>query len=470
MGQGDGSLVPLNWTMGLGRGTRPLVPEIKQARKLTVKKKIAFHTLGCKVNQVETEQMIEEFMGQGYQIVDFGDPADVYIVNTCTVTHISDRKSRAMLRRAIRANPDAIVVATGCVAQVDADQLFQIEGIGLVIGNQDKDHLVDIVNDFVMEKEVNRRVFVEPICQTVIRPVMYSHPHLRTRAFVKIQDGCQSFCSYCIVPLARGPVRSKAPADVMSEIGQLLRLGYREIVLTGIHTGLYGIDIPGWNITRLLENILVSNSGDFRIRLSSIEPLELNEGLLTLMAGDLHICRHFHIPLQSGSDRILTSMRRRYNREYYRDLVLRTAALIPGTAFTADVMVGYPTETAADFQDTYELINDLPIYDLHVFKYSPRAGTSAAALTPQVEAAVKQQRSETLLELGRNKKEHFVHSFLGQELTLLVERHLSANTYSGLSDNYIEVRFHSEQNKVGEFVTVILTEAGEEWAVGVIRG
>ena len=434
-----------------------------------MKKKIAFHTLGCKVNQVETEQMIEEFMGRGYQIVDFGDPADVYIVNTCTVTHISDRKSRAMLRRAVRANPDALVVAIGCVAQVDAEQLSQIEGIGLVIGNQNKDHIVDIVNDAMTEKEIIKKVWVEPICQTSIRPFMYSHPHLRTRAFVKIQDGCQSFCSYCIVPLARGPVRSKAPADVMTEIGQLLHLGYLEIVLTGIHTGLYGIDIPGWNIARLLENILAGNSGDFRIRLSSIEPLELNEDLLTLMAGDLHICRHFHIPLQSGSDRILASMRRRYNREYYRDLVLRTAALIPGAAFTADVMVGYPTETAHDFRDTYDLIDDLPIYDLHVFKYSPRAGTSAAALTPQVEAAVKQQRSEILLELGRNKKEHFVHGFLGQELTLLVERHLSADTYSGLSDNYIEVRFNARQNMVGEFATVILTEAVEEWAVGVIR-
>jgi threonylcarbamoyladenosine tRNA methylthiotransferase MtaB len=417
---------------------------------------------------VETEQMIEEFTGRGYQIVNFGDPADVYVINTCTVTHISDRKSRAMLRRAVRANPDALVVATGCVAQVDAAQLSQIEGIGLVIGNQNKDRLVDIVNDAMVEKAIIKKVWVEPICPTAIRPVMYAHPHLRTRAFVKIQDGCQSFCSYCIVPLARGPVRSKAPADVIAEIGQLLRLGYREIVLTGIHTGLYGLDIPGWNITRLLENILVSNSGEYRIRLSSIEPLELNEGLLTLMAGDKHICRHFHIPLQSGSDRILTSMRRRYNREFYRDLVLRTDALIPGSAFTADVMVGYPTETAADFQDTYDLISDLPIYDLHVFKYSPRTGTSAAALIPQVESAVKQQRSEALLELGRSKKDHFIQGFLGHELSLLVERHLSDKTYSGLSDNYIDVHFDSKNNMIGEFVKTTIIEAREEWAVGVI--
>jgi len=434
-----------------------------------VNKKIAFHTLGCKVNQVETEQMIEEFTARGYQVVNFGDPANVYVINTCTVTHISDRKSRAMLRRAVRANPNALVVAAGCVAQVDAEQLSQIEGIGLVIGNQDKDRIVDIVNDAMAEKEIIKKVWAGPICQTSLRPVIYSQAHQRTRAFVKIQDGCQSFCSYCIVPLARGPVRSKAPADVLAEIGQLLGLGYREIVLTGIHTGLYGVDMPGWNITRLLENILASNSGDYRIRLSSIEPLELNDELLYLMAGDRHICRHFHIPLQSGSDRILASMRRRYNREYYRDLVLRTAVLFPGAAFTADVMVGYPTETAADFQDTYDLINDLPIYDLHVFKYSPRAGTSAATMVSQVEAAVKQQRSEALIELGCSKKDHFVHEFLGQDLTILVERHLSGDLYSGISDNYIEVRFNYPLNLVGEFVSITLTEATKDWAVGVIR-
>jgi len=441
----------------------------KQARKLAVKKKIAFHTLGCKVNQVETEQMIEEFTGRGYQVVNFGDPADVYIINTCTVTHISDRKSRAMLRRAVRSNPDALVVAAGCVAQVDAERLSQIEGIGLVIGNQDKDHIVDIVNDAMAEKEIFKKVWAEPFCQTGLRPVIYSEPHQRTRAFVKIQDGCQSFCSYCIVPLARGPVRSKAPKDVMAEIGQLLTLGYREIVLTGIHTGLYGVDIPGWNITRLLEHILANNSGDYRIRLSSIEPLELNDDLLNLMAGEKHICRHFHIPLQSGSDRILASMRRRYNREYYRDLVLKTAALIPNSAFTADVMAGYPTETEAEFQDTYNLIKELPIYDLHVFKYSRRAGTSAADMVPQIEAAVKQHRSEALLELGRHKKSHFLHRFLGRELKVLVERQLSDDMYSGLTDNYIEVRFNSPLNLVGEFAPITLTEAEEDWTLGVIN-
>ncbi|MDD4803462.1 MAG: tRNA (N(6)-L-threonylcarbamoyladenosine(37)-C(2))-methylthiotransferase MtaB, partial [Syntrophomonas sp.] len=216
-------------------------------------KEISFHTLGCKVNQVETEQMIEEFTRRGYQVVEFGDPADVCIINTCTVTHISDRKSRAILRRAIKANPEALVVATGCVAQVDAGQLDKIEGIGLIVGNRNKEQMADIVDDFINGRQT-RKLRIEPeYAADSLRPVIYSEPHLRTRAFVKIQDGCQSFCSYCIVPLARGPVRSKNPTDVMAEISQLIRLGYREIVLTGIHTGLYGADLAGWNITRLLD-------------------------------------------------------------------------------------------------------------------------------------------------------------------------------------------------------------------------
>lgn len=432
-------------------------------------KRIAFHTLGCKVNQVETEQIIEDFMERGYQIVDFGDPADVYVVNTCTVTHISDRKSRALLRRAVRSNPHALVVATGCVAQVDAAQLAQIEGIGLVVGNQDKERLAAIVDDFVRSGITRNRIQVESIGPgTGLRPIIYTQPHQRTRAFVKIQDGCQSFCSYCIVPYARGPVRSKAPTDVLAEIEQLTNLGYREIVLTGIHTGMYGVDLPGWDITKLLQKILAHNSRDYRIRLSSIEPLELNDNLLALIAGDRRICRHFHIPLQSGSDRILASMRRRYNRAYYRQLVLKTAALVPGAAFTADVMVGYPTETAADFQATYDLIQDLPLYELHVFKYSPRTGTPAAELCPQVGPREKQLRSESLLELGRRQKEKFLRSFIGQELEVLVEQRLSEDIFSGISDNYLEVHFNSSLEEQGRLVRVRLDASGAEHGSGTV--
>ena len=432
-------------------------------------KRIAFYTLGCKVNQVETEQMIEQFTERGYQVVEFGDPADVCVINTCTVTHISDRKSRAMLRRAIRANPEALVVAAGCVAQVDAAQLARIEGIGLIIGNQDKENIADIVDKSIFNKEIGQRIQVKAICPAQnLSPVIYSHAHQRTRAFVKIQDVCQSFCSYCIVPFARGPVRSKTPADVIAEIRQLLLLGYREIVLTGIHTGLYGLDIPDWNLNRLLEKILAEVTGDYRLRLSSIEPLEVNDELLNLISTDQHLCRHLHIPLQSGSNRILKSMRRRYSREYYRDLIQKASALIPGTAFTADVMVGYPTESEADFINTYDLINELPIFDLHVFPYSPRAGTSAAVMEPQVPSDEKHKRSSILLELGRKKKINFMQSFIGKELRVLVERQLAGDSFVGISDNYIEVHFSARKDLLSEFVQVTLTEVGEEFGAGVI--
>lgn len=428
-------------------------------------KRVSFHTLGCKVNQVETEQLIEDFIERGYQIVEFGDPADVCVVNTCTVTHISDRKSRAILRRAIRNNPGMLVVATGCLAQVNTEQLSAIEGLGLIVGNQCKDQIGGIVDGYL--NGFAQRIWLTPSDPNVgLIPTLYSCHHQRTRAFVKIQDGCQSFCSYCIVPLARGPVRSKKPADVVAEINNLVELGYKEIVLTGIHTGQYGLDIPGWDITRLLAKILQEVTGQYRIRLSSIEPLELNDQLLELAAGEARICRHFHIPLQSGSNRILLSMGRRYSREYYRELVLKAAQLVPGAAFTADVMVGYPSEDDQDFFDTYRLIEELPIYELHVFQYSPRAGTRAAEIDPQVEAADKHKRSQDLLVLGQVKRQQFIQASVGCELETLVERRLQDDTYLGLSDNYINIHFNSPEDITRQLVRLKIDTATAEYAIG----
>jgi len=429
--------------------------------------KVAFHTLGCKVNQVETEQMKEEFQKLGYDIADFTDVADVYVINTCTVTHVSDRKCRSMIRRAVKRNPHAIVVAAGCGVQANPDQFAEIEGLRLVIGNKNKDQLAMLVDQYVRSGEKTFLRFVEPIeKQDIPGMVIYSHHHKRTRAFVKIQDGCQSFCSYCIVPMARGPVRSKRPEDVMAEIRQLVDLGYEEIVLTGIHTGFYGIDLENWNLNRLLRTLLQEVDGDYRIRLSSIEPRELTDELLDFIALEPRICRHLHIPLQSGSDRVLQSMGRRYDRSYYQNLIQSTADKIPDTAFTADVMVGYPTEEEADFRDTYELIHDLPIADLHVFKYSMRQGTRAALITPQVDEMEKHQRSERLIELGNQKKQAFISSMLGKTLTVVVERELSQDLYSALSDNYIDIVFKSRQDLRGKLVNVTLTAVGENNANG----
>jgi len=430
-------------------------------------KKLAFYTLGCKVNQVETEQLKEEFSSRGYQIVDFDQPADIYIINTCTVTHVSDRKSRAMLRRAVRKNPAAVVVALGCVAQVDPLQLAAIEGVDLVVGNKDKENLVPIVEDYLAREHSGVEIKVADIHQEHKPPaILYQQLHERTRAFVKIQDGCQSFCSFCIVPLARGPVRSKLPEDVIAEIRQLVSLGYQEIVLTGIHTGFYGIDLQDWDLSRLLKTILQQVPGQYRLRLSSIEALELNESILSMVAQDRHFCRHLHIPLQSGSDRILKLMGRRYDRNYYQELIIKAAHMIPGVAITADVMVGFPGEEAKDFAATYELIEKLPMAGLHVFKYSRREGTRAAEMPDQVAEKEKQRRSEILIELGRKKQAGFVKPFIGQSFHLLVEQKSGKDKYTGITDNYIEIVFSSGQDLCGQLTEVKLIEVNKYGAFG----
>ncbi len=417
-------------------------------------KKAAFHTLGCKVNAVETEQLIEAFMLKGYEIVPFKEAADVYVINTCTVTHVSDRKSRAMIRRAVKRRPEAIVAAIGCLAQTDCQQLASIEGIDIIVGNRDKDRLADIIEMYGINK-TKPVIHVSAIKSGDLLPtVIYRQRHDKTRAFIKIQDGCQSYCTYCIVPYARGPVRSKNPDQVIEEILQLTALGYKEIVLTGIHTGAYGTDLKDHDLASLLLLILEQIKGDYRIRLGSLEPLEINLRLLEVMASSRQICRHLHIPLQSGSNRILGLMNRRYSREYYRDLVLAVADKIPGVAIAADVMVGFPDEKEADFIATRDLLAELPVSSLHVFKYSVRPGTKAAMMGPAIEERVKNQRSEILLDLAAAKKHEFCQSMLGQNTEALVQQQLDTGIYEGLTDNYLEIQFPAPEDLTGNLIRV----------------
>ncbi|MDD2619317.1 MAG: tRNA (N(6)-L-threonylcarbamoyladenosine(37)-C(2))-methylthiotransferase MtaB [Syntrophomonadaceae bacterium] len=433
-------------------------------------KSVAFHTLGCKVNQVETDKIRNEFLKKGYLVKNFDEYADVYVINTCTVTHISDRKSRAMIRRAIRNNPQAIIVATGCIAQTDSVQLAQIEGLTLVVGNRDKGNIVNIIEDWeAQDGEQQLKIIVQPITANDKPKAVHYMQHMqRSRAFVKVQDGCQSFCSYCIVPYARGPVRSKLPEDVLNEVQQLLGLGYREIVLTGIHTGMYGLDLEKWNLHKLLLMLLDKAEGDYRIRLSSLEPLEISAEIIKLAAGEEKLCRHFHIPLQSGSNKILTAMNRRYKREYYRDMVQKIARNIPGIAIAADIMVGFPGEEAEDFQDSYELLEALPICDLHVFKYSKRPGTPAALLQPEVSEQEKKSRSDKLLRLAKIKQDSFLKDSYGNELKVVVERQTGDRRYVGTSDNYINVEFEASSNMVGSFISVVIRGSENGIAQGSI--
>lgn len=423
-------------------------------------RKAAFYTLGCKVNQVDTEQIKEAFMKQGYQIVDFNDAADIYVINTCTVTHVSDRKSRAVIRRATRRNPLAEIVVTGCLAQVNPDQIKAIPGVSLVVDNQDKERIPELVGG-VISQSAHQAL-------TPLKPVLFTSRHERTRAFIKIQDGCHSYCTYCIVPYTRGAVRSKNPQHVQSELKRLVDLGYREIVLTGIHTGLYGYDLKNTNLTELLCQLLAEVDGDYRIRLSSIEPLEISPQLLDLVQQEPRICRHFHIPLQSGSDPILKAMNRRYDRQYYRDLILSIARRIPGVGITADVMVGFPGESEQDFQATYDLLAELPVSDLHVFKYSRREGTPAALMSGQIDETVKQERSQVLLQLAQNKHLQKLQDCCHQVLRVLVEQRIEERTYTGLSDNYIEVQLESSEDLRGRFVWARIVGQEKGLAIGCV--
>ncbi|MGE5390824.1 MAG: tRNA (N(6)-L-threonylcarbamoyladenosine(37)-C(2))-methylthiotransferase MtaB [Deltaproteobacteria bacterium] len=420
-------------------------------------KTVAVYTLGCKVNQVESEAIIEDFLNRGYQLVHSDEPADIYIVNTCTVTHVSDRKSRAVIRRAVRRQPDALVVVTGCMAQMSQDPQELPAGISLLVSNRDKERLGEIVESW-LEGGSRRADMSLPKAEEKLKPVLYSNIHERTRAFVKIQDGCQSYCSYCIVPFVRGPVRSKLPNDVIKEVRQLVELGYQEIVFTGIHCGLYGMDVEGWDLSRLLRSVLDKVPGSYRIRTGSIEPLEVTPDLITLLAESNRVCNHLHIPLQSGSDRILKLMRRRYDRDYYRSLLTNIAEKIPDIGMAADIMVGFPSEDEEDFAQTFELLSGLPLLDLHVFKYSPRPGTKAYELGDNVAAAVKQQRSERLLALAADKHRNFCRRFIGRELEVLTERKARDNYYLGFTDNYMEVGFSDAIDHRGQTVKVSLKE------------
>lgn len=423
-------------------------------------RKAAFYTLGCKVNQVDTEEIKEGFLRRGYQVVDFNQAADVYVINTCTVTHVSDKKSRAVIRRAARRNPLATIVVTGCLAHIDPEQIRAIPGVTIVTDNNSKARIPELIEGCTA---------ITPRATATLNPVIYAQRHERTRAFIKIQDGCHSYCSYCIVPYTRGAVRSKSPANVEQELQRLVELGYREIVLTGIHTGLYGYDLKDTDLAGLLKKLLKAVPGDYRIRLSSIEPLEVTPDLIDVAANCERVCRHFHIPLQSGSDAVLKAMNRRYDRMFYRQLMIDTARFVPGVGLSADVMVGFPGESEADFQDTLDLLHELPLLDLHVFKYSRREGTPAALMSHQVAEAVKQERSQRLLELARIKHAQAVEKTCGQLLSVLAEQKIGERTYTGLSDNYIAVRWESQADSRGEFVPIRITGQKEGIACGLVE-
>lgn len=419
-------------------------------------RKVAFFTLGCKTNQYESEAMASIFRREGFETVGFDETADVYIVNTCTVTHLGDRKSRQAIRRAIKNNPDAVVVVTGCYAQTSPGEVLEIPGVDLVVGTRDRDKIVRLVEE--AEKAPSPVNAVTDIMSNPdFEDISILDYENRTRAFVKIQEGCNNYCTYCIIPYARGPLRSREPEKVLEEVRKLVNEGFGEIVLTGIHIGAYG---AGLNDQADLADLIIKvalTPGLKRLRLGSIEPLDITPRLVNAIAEIRTLCRHLHIPLQSGDDYILQRMNRQYNTFEFSRLVSAIRGQIPEIAITTDVIVGFPGETDELFENTYQFIEELGFSKTHIFKYSPRKGTPAAEYPEQVSAEDKDIRSKRLAALDRENQKKFASRLLGDDATeVLVEQLVDdeEDLWEGLTDNYVRVLLKSSTDLKGNFVEV----------------
>ena len=402
--------------------------------------KVAITTLGCKVNQCESAGIAEAMAARGITLVPFEAEADCYIVNPCTVPGRTDDQSRRLIRRAIRRNPAAAVLATGCYAQRAPEEIARIPGVRIVAGNAEKLHLYDIIEEFVDGKGPQVRVG-EIRSEKRFTPLGAAVIPGHTRAFLKIQDGCDALCSYCIVPRVRGGSRSLRPAEVADGIASLAGRGFREVVLSGIHLGAYGRDLaPATDLTAVVRRIVEERPIE-RLRLSSIEPREITAELLALIGPPGIVCRHLHIPLQSGDDGILAAMNRDYDAAFFRGLIRNILATIPGIAIGIDAMVGFPGENEAAFANTLRLVEELPLAYLHVFPFSRRPGTPAAAMPGQVPEADKRQRVERLRAIGAEKRRVFAEKSIGAPLAVLIEgkKDKSTGFFTGFSDNYTPV-------------------------------
>jgi len=429
-------------------------------------KKFSIKTLGCKVNQYESEVIAQQLQTMGYEMVTPGvgeGALDVIIVNTCTVTQKAAMQSRQATRQTIRANPEARVIVTGCHAQIHADEFRCITGVDAVVGQDLKHTIPEIVT--TMGSASHDEGPIAPMHESVCKDFSPLEPAIlgaRTRPFLKIQDGCDAFCTYCIVPYTRGRSRSMPLSRVMDHVGRLKRSGYKEVVLTGIHLGCYGQDLtPPLTLIELLDRIHTAKAIE-RVRLSSIEPHELGNDILELAAHSNvrpgKICNHFHIPLQSGDDQVLKRMHRPYTRKDFKDLVNRIHHTVPEAAIGVDVLVGFPGETEKAFKNTYDLIAGLPVTYLHVFPFSSRPGTPAARFPDPVPAEIIKQRCSDLRQLGLEKKQAFYNQQLGKTVEILIEeqRERTTGLLKGLTSNYIPVLIDAEDSWKNSFATVTL--------------
>ena len=428
-------------------------------------KTIAAFTLGCKVNAYDTQAMLELFQNKGYQVVDFTEKAGVYLINTCTVTNLGDKKSRQLIRRAVSQNPEAVVVAAGCYAQVAPDELSGIEGVNLVIGTKDRNKIVELVESYEGESPVCRVYDIQT--EKIFEPLNINRLRDRTRAFVKIQEGCENFCSYCIVPYARGPVRSRPLADIINEVRTLAAHGFQEIVLAGIQVSSYGKDLKRTDLLDVIEQAHLQE-GIRRIRLSSVEPGLFTPDFMSSLSKLPKICDHFHLSLQSGCDRTLKRMNRRYTASEYADTVRELRRLYPDVSLTTDVIVGFPGESENDFLESYSFIKDMALSKLHVFPYSRKKGTKASAMPEQISPEIKKDRLNRMLALDKELSARYLERFIGRELDLLFETRSRTGYYEGHTTNYCKVSCKSEEDLRGRVVPVKILSLNENLLIGCI--
>lgn len=432
--------------------------------------KIAFYTLGCKVNQADTASMENLFLRSGHQLVSFDGEADVYIINTCVVTNTGQRKSRQTIHRAIRKNPNALIVVTGCYPQTAAEEVKAIAGVDMIIGNQDRAQIVQLVEERLAHRQTDTLDAVHKLtASTAFEEMAAGDITDKTRAFLKIQEGCNQFCTYCIIPYARGPLRSRSLESIRTETQRLISAGFKEIVLIGIHLGCYGKENPNGPTLYDAVKTVLEVPGVQRLRLGSLESVEVEPRLLTLMQEDARFCRHLHLPLQSGCDKTLQAMHRPYTTAKFKTLLADIKTKVPDIAITTDVIVGFPGETEADFETTCKFAESCGFSKMHIFPFSARKGTPAEKFAGAVTEAVKKERADILGKIDETMHKTFLQAMVGQTAEVLFEQPAGEDYFEGLTGNYQRVFVKSGgRNMGGEILPVKITAFDGEKLLGEI--
>lgn len=429
-------------------------------------KKVAFHTLGCKVNQYETEAMEEMFLYHDYEIVTDEEVADVYVINTCTVTNMSDRKSRQFIRRSKKLNENSVVAVVGCYSQVSPEEVEGIDGVDVIIGTTERHRIVQLCEE-AKEKSGIINIVKDIKNQKEFEPINIDEIKDKTRAYMKIQDGCNQYCSYCIIPYARGPIRSRKREDILLEAEKLSKAGFKEVVLTGIHVASYGKESGDLRLIDVLEDV-AKIDGIERIRLSSVEPTLITEEFMERLVRTKKVCDHFHLSLQSGSDTVLKRMNRKYTTKEYSNIVDIIRKYMPNAGITTDIIVGFPGETDQEFKETMDFVKNIGFSRIHVFKYSPREGTPAARSKEQIHGEVKNTRSEELISLGDDLMKEFASRFIGSKLSVLIEEESKddAEYVEGYTTNYIRVKTRKDVDLFNKIIDLEVKSIDGETLVG----